>query len=177
MLHRNIWKEILGWTVLAVTLLLVIPVLYPTKLPWVYHAYHVILFFILFTVYYLNIHLIIPKLIKRNINFYYILSFFGVCAFVIGIMNLIEIQLDVRALVYQSIYPDTLYRPEENKSYINYYLFFLTVIVFSVGYMNHLFNSWREEEQKNNRLKEQKVKAELESLKAQMHRIRPTNYI
>src|SRR5699024_12748955 len=106
MLHRNIWKEILGWTVLAVTLLLVIPVLYPTKLPWVYHAYHVILFFILFTVYYLNIHLIIPNLIKRNINFYYILSFFAVCAFVIGIMNLIEIQLDVRALVV-SVPPTT----------------------------------------------------------------------
>lgn len=167
--HKNIWIDIIGWCLLAVVLLLVIPMLYPVRLPLVYHIYHMILFGALFGVYYLNTRIIIPKFIKKGINFYYILLFLLLSGLVIGIMFFIETKLNVRSLVYNSMHPNTEYKPEENKSYINYYLFFLMSIVFSVGYMNHLFSKWNLEKQKNNKLEERKAKAELDSLKAQIH--------
>lgn len=167
--HKNIWIDIIGWCLLAVVLLLVIPMLYPVRLPLVYHIYHLILFGALFGTYYLNTRIIIPKFIKKGINFYYILLFLLLCGLVIGIMFFIETKLNVRSLVYNSMHPNTVYEPEENKSYINYYLFFLMSIVFSVGYMNHLFRKWNIEKQKNSELEKRKTKAELDSLKAQIH--------
>ena len=160
--------DIIGWCLLAVVLLLIIPMLYPARLPLVYHIYHVILFFVLFGVYYLNSLIIIPKVVKNGINLYYILLFLVLCGLVISIMFFVEIKLNVRSLVYSSMHPYSIYRPEENKSYINYYLLFLTTIVFSVGYMNHLVKKWNMEKKKMSELQRRKEKAELDSLKSQI---------
>lgn len=167
-IKRNIWMDIMGWSLLAIVLLVIIPMLYPAELPLVYHIYHIILFVVLFIVYYLNTNIIIPNVIKRGINLNYILLFLGICALVISLMNFIGNELNIRALVYQSLYPNEEYRPEEKKSYINYYLFFQTALVLSVGYINQSYRKWNLEELKNNELRERKAKAELETLKAQI---------
>lgn len=166
---KNNWVDILVWALLAIILLLVIPMFYPAKLPFVYHFYNLVLCVVLFTVYYLNILIIIPNVVKRGVNFYYVILFFGICALVINLMNFIEIELDIRSLVYQSLHPNGDYSQSQKKSYVNYYLFFLTLIVMSLGYINQLFRKWNLEEQKNNELRVLKSKAELESLKAQIH--------
>lgn len=160
--------DIIGWCLLAVVLLLIIPMLYPARLPLVYHIYHIILFFVLFGVYYLNSVIIIPKVVKKGINFYYILLLLVLCVLVICIMFFIEVKLNVRASVYSNMHPNSVYIPEENKSYINYYLLFLTTIIFSVGYMNHLVRKWNLENKKNSELQRRKEKAELDTLKSQI---------
>lgn len=166
---QRYWVDILSWTTFGVILFLIIPMLYPAELPLIYHVYHLMLFIVLISVYYLNVCIIIPNVVKRGVNFYYVLLFIALCVLVINLMNFLEIQLDVKTRVYQSLYPNEEYRPEDHKSYVGYYLFFLTAIVLGVGYTNHIFKKWRKEEEKSREIKAQKTKAELESLKAQIN--------
>ncbi|MHC5363186.1 sensor histidine kinase [Myroides sp. LJL110] len=167
--QKNIWLEIIGWLILAIILLGVIPLLYPVDLPLFYHLYHFILFFVLLAAYYLNTLVIIPKVVTNKINITYLISLIGLFVVIVIIMNTIENVLEVRKLVYNSIYPNSQYIAKDHKSYINYYLLLLTGIIFGVGYLNHLYKRWNLEKQKNQKLQDSKIKAELDSLKAQIH--------
>lgn len=166
---QNYWIDVLSWTTFGMILFMIIPMLYPAELPLIYHVYHLVLFVVLIGVYYLNVGIIIPNVIKRGVNFYYVLLFIGLCILVLNLMNFMETQMDVRTQVYQNLYPNEEYRSEDHKSYIGYYLFFLTSIVLAVGYSNQIFKKWRKEEKKSKTIKAQKIKAELDSLKAQIN--------
>lgn len=166
---NDLWIKIAGWLILAIVLLLFIPMLYPAKLPIVYHFYHLILFVVLFGVYYLNTQKIIPSILKKRINFYYVIVFFGICALVINLMRLIETEFDLQAQVYKSLYPNRDFYPEDHTSYVNYYVFFLTALVLMIGYINFLLKRWQKEENKRRQIKAEKIKAELENLKAQIN--------
>lgn len=167
--RHNIWIDIVSWSAFGMILFVIIPMLYPADLPWIYHLYHLILFAVLIGIYYLNIGLIIPKVIKGRINIYYVFLFLTLCILVINLMNFLENQLNVRGLVYQSLYPNEEYVAEDHKSYINYYLFFLAAVVLGVGYTRYIFKKWRKEEEITREIKAEKTKAELESLKAQIN--------
>lgn len=167
--RQSILIDFVSWAAFGIILFVLIPMLYPAELPLIYHVYHLVLLAVLIGVYYLNVRVIIPNVVKRGINFYYVLLFIGLCVLVINLMNFLETQMDVRTQVYQSLYPNEEYRPGDHKSYIGYYLFFLTAIVLGVGYTNHIFKKWRKEEQKSQTIKAQKTKAELDSLKAQIN--------
>lgn len=166
---KNISVEIIAWLILAIILLVGIPLLYPVSLPFYYHVYHFVLFFVLLAAYYINTLFIIPRVITNKINIAYLLSLTGLYVIIVGIMNIVENSLEVRQLVYQSIYPNKIYIAQDQKSYINYYLLLLTSIIFVVGYLNYLYKRWDVEKQKNQELQESKIKAELDTLKAQIH--------
>lgn len=168
-LNKRIVLTIIGWTILAVVLFMLIPMLYPAKLPWVYHFYHLVLFGVLAVVYYVNIHVVIPKLIHKSFHFYYVLVFFGLGALTVSLMRFVEITLNLQEEVYKSLYPDQLYIASEHTSYVDYYVFFLTSIVLTVGFTHFLIKKWNSETNKKLVLQELKTKAELTSLKAQIN--------
>jgi len=166
---RNIGLNIMGWSLLGIVLFLIIPMLYPAKLPLVYHIYHLVLFAILFGIYYFNIKIVIPKTVTNTINFYYVLLFLGMCTLVVGLMSFVETSLNLREEVYRSLYAEKVSVASEHKSYVNYYVFFVTAIVLMIGFTNFLIRKWNTEERKKLALQELKAKAELGNLKAQIN--------
>lgn len=167
--NRNIGLDIMGWSILAIVLFLFIPMLYPAKLPLVYHIYHLVLFMVLFGIYYFNIQIVIPKTVNKSINFFYVLLFLGMCFLVVSLMNFVETFLNLQQEVYRSLYPEKFYVASEHKSYANYYVFFVTAIVLMTGFTNFLLRKWNTEERKKLAVQKLKAKAELGNLKAQIN--------
>lgn len=163
------WMHSLSWLAFALMLFVAIPMFYPGPLPMVYHLYNVVLLLALIGIYYLNTCFLIPRVSSKGISVYYLLAFIAVGALFISLMRMTEDSLDVKVKVYQSLYPDREYDAQEHKSYVNYYLLFLTAIVFGVGYTNQIVKKWRLEKEKSRKIKAEKVKAELDSLKAQIN--------
>jgi two-component system LytT family sensor kinase len=118
--NRNIGMDIMGWSILGITLFLIIPMLYPANLPLVYHIYHLVLFIVLIGIYYLNIRLVIPKTVHRSINFYYIILFFVMGALTVSLMSFVATYLNLQEEVYNRLYPENEFIVSEHKSYVNY---------------------------------------------------------
>lgn len=167
--NRNIGMDIMGWSILGITLFLIIPMLYPANLPLVYHIYHLVLFIVLIGIYYLNIRLVIPKTVHRSINFYYIILFFVMGALTVSLMSFVATYLNLQEEVYNRLYPENEFIVSEHKSYVNYYVFLLTAIVLMIGFANYFITKWNIEERKKLALQELKSKAELGNLKAQIN--------
>lgn len=168
-LVKRFGLAVLGWLTLAIVLFLVIPLLYPASLPLAYHIYHFIFFVVLFGVYYFNIRIAIPKTVKKSINLSYLLLFLGIAGLVVGLMSFTEVVLNLQEKVYNSLYPEKTFIASEHKSYVNYYVFFVTAIVLGIGFTNYLIKKWNLEERKKQALQELKAKAELGNLKAQIN--------
>lgn len=166
---RNYGLEIMGWLTLAIVLFFVIPLLYPARLPVAYHIYHFVFFIVLLGAYYFNIRVAIPRTVKKSISLPYIFLFLAISGSVIGLMSLTEIALNLQEKVYHSLYPEKTFIASEHKSYVNYYVFFVTAIVLGVGFTNFLIKKWNLEERKKLALQELKAKAELGNLKAQIN--------
>ena len=143
--------------------------LYPAKLLFVYHVYHLILFIVLIVVYYLNRRIIIPHTITKTLSFYFIIIFIGMCAATSFIMHLVEVLLNLQEEVYRALYPEKEFVSSEHKSYVGYYVFFMTMIVLTVGFTNFLIEKWNSEERRKLVLQELKAHAELNNLKAQIN--------
>lgn len=166
---RNYGLEIMGWLTLAIVLFFVIPLLYPARLPLAYHIYHFVFFVVLLGAYYFNIRVMIPRTVKKSISLPYIFLFLTISGSVVGVMSLTEIALNLQEKVYHSLYPEKTFIASEHKSYVNYYVFFVTAIVLGVGFTNFIIKKWNLEERKKLVLQELKAKAELGNLKAQIN--------
>lgn len=168
----NILKKslppVLAWLSLAIILLVLIPLAYPVKLPLEYHFYHFILFWILFGVYYLNVNFLIPVIHQRYGFVAYVGSTIIIGVMVISFMDAIESLLHIRQLIHQRLNPNEPYVRKRN-IFIYFYIIILLASVLLSGIILQLVRKWNREEKNNSILREEKAKAELMTLKAQIH--------
>ena len=167
--RNRIFPTVVGWLILAVIMLVVIPMLYPAELPWEYHLYHLILFFILIGIYYLNVNILLPKIYVKKGLFAYIFSLVAISALLVLLMNFIADLMNLRELIYRKLYPERTYIPDGKRSFVDLYLIILTIIIYSAGIINEMIKKWNRDEKQNIILREQKSRAILNTLKAQIH--------
>lgn len=165
---RKLLTHFFPWLLLAVVLLLLIPMAYPVDLPLEYHVYHFILFCLLIAIYYFNVNYLLPIIQKKHGLFYYVL-----CMVVIGfgsvfLMELVSESLNIRQLIHQKLNPGEPYVKKRN-IFIVLYIIILVSIIIATGIILQLVKKWNREEKNNIILREEKSKAELMTLKAQIH--------
>lgn len=165
---RKLLPHLFPWLLLAVVLLLLVPMAYPVELPLEYHFYHFILFCVLIAVYYFNVNYLLPVIQKKHGLFYYVL-----CIVVIGfgsvfLMELVSESLNIRQLIQQKLNPGEPYVKKRN-IFIFFYILILVSIIVATGIILQLVKKWNREEKYNIILREEKAKAELMTLKAQIH--------
>lgn len=165
---RKLLPHLFPWLLLAVVLLLLVPMAYPVELPLEYHFYHFILFCLLIAVYYFNVNYLLPVIQKKHGIFYYVL-----CIVVIGfgsvfLMELVSESLNIRQLIQQKLNPGEPYVKKRN-IFIFFYILILVSIIVATGIILQLVKKWNREEKYNIILREEKAKAELMTLKAQIH--------
>ncbi len=167
--QKNLIRTIVGWSLLAVVLLVLTPMLYPVSLPVQYYFYHLILLCVLIAIYYFNVYYLLPLVLYKKKVGSYIIALIIVCAAAIFTMNAIEQQLQLGQLIHKQLYPNSPHASQKKNYYIDSYLFILASIVLFIGFANNLLNRWSREEKKNIILQEQKSRAELNTLKAQIN--------
>ncbi len=165
---RKLLPHFLAWVLLAIVLLVLVPMAYPVELPLEYHFYHFILFCLLLAIYYFNVNYLLPVIHKKHGLFYYILCIIAIGFASIFIMELVSNSLNIRQLIHQKLNPGEPYVKKRN-IFIFFYIIILLVIILATGIILELVKKWNREEKNNIILREEKSKAELSTLKAQIH--------
>ncbi len=165
---RKLLPHFLAWFFLAVVLLLLVPMAYPVALPLEYHFYHFILFCLLLAIYYFNVNYFLPVIHKKYGLFYYILCIVAIGIASVFIMELVSNSLNIRQLIHQKLNPGEPYVKKRN-IFIFFYITILVTIILVTGIILQLVKKWNHEEKNNIILREEKSKAELSTLKAQIH--------
>ena len=165
---RKYLPPILAWLSLAIILLVLIPMVYPVKLPVEYHVYHFILFWILFGIYYLNINYLVPVFYKKYKLLPYLLSIIAIGFACVLFMDFVSSSLNIRELIHQKLNPNEPYIKKKNV-FIYFYIVILLAIILVTGIILQMVKKWNREEKNNIVLREEKAKAELMTLKAQIH--------
>lgn len=149
-------------------LLLLVPMAYPVELPLEYHFYHFILFWLLLAIYYWNVNYLLPVIHKKHGLFYYILCIIAIAIASVFLMELVSNALNIRELMHQKLRPGEPYVKKRN-IFIFFYIIILVTIILATGVILELVKKWNQEEKHNIILREEKSKAELSTLKAQIH--------
>ena len=165
---RKLLLHLFPWLFLAVVLLLLVPMAYPVELPLEYHFYHFILFCLLIAVYYFNVNYLLPVIKKKHGLFYYVLSIVLIAFGSVFLMELVSETLNIRELIHQKLNPGEPYVKKTNV-FIFFYIIILVSIIVGTGIILQLVKKWNREEKNNIILREEKSKAELTTLKAQIH--------
>lgn len=167
--NTGLVTSVIGWLILAAVLLVLLPMVYRAELPMEYHFYHSILFILLFGIYYLNVKILLPKIYEKKGLLIYVLCLITLSFGTVFTMNFIEDQLKLQELLHNALKPDQPYVPKSRSFLISLYIFILTALMYFIGIASRLVKKWNREEKKNIILQEQKSKAELSTLKAQIN--------
>lgn len=167
--NSGLISSIVAWLVLAAVMLVIIPMAYRTELPVEYHFYHGFLFVSLVGIYYLNSKILLPELFEKRQKVLYFLSFIAISILLVFIMNLIEDRLNLPQLIHKALKPNEPYVPKSRGILVPLYVFSLTALMFFIGIASRRLRKWNLEEKKNIILQEQKSRAELDTLKAQIN--------
>ena len=165
---RKLLPHLFPWILLAIVLLLLVPMAYPVELPLEYHFYHFILFWLLLAIYYWNVNYLLPVIHKKHGLFYYILCIIAIAIASVFLMELVSNALNIRELMHQKLRPGEPYVKKRN-IFIFFYIIILVTIILATGVILELVKKWNQEEKHNIILREEKSKAELSTLKAQIH--------
>lgn len=141
---------------------------YPVKLPREYHVYHFILFWVLFGVYYLHVNFLIPTFYKKYGLLPYLLCIIAIGFVSVLFMDFVSSSLNIRELIHQKLNPNEPYIKKKN-IFIYFYIVILLAIILITGIILQMVKKWNREEKNNIILREEKSKAELMTLKAQIH--------
>lgn len=165
---RKLLPHFLAWVLLAVVLLVLVPMAYPVKLPLEYHFYHCILFCLLLAIYYFNVNHLLPVVQKNHGPLSYILCILAIGVASVFIMEMISNSLNIRELIHQKLNPGEPYVKKRNV-FVFFYIIILVIIILATGIILQMVKKWNREEKNNIILREEKAKAELMTLKAQIH--------
>ena len=158
-----------SWFIMAFVFFIIFPFTYRVALPKEHYIYHAILLLFLILFYYLNTRLLLPKIEWKKNGFLYVFTLTILTFFLLFLMNQIEEILQLNLKIHRLLHPNQINNNKQNTFFISIYISIFCIIVFGVGTTLHLIKSWRKEEKKKLILNEQKTKAELQMLKAQIN--------
>ena len=161
--------HLLGWIGVAVIFFIIFPLTYRINLPIEHYIYHAILLVFLMILYYLNVGFLLPKISWRKNGVLYILTLIILTIFLILVMNQVEEMLQLNQKLHQILHPNQPTNAKQNSFFISIYISIFALLIFAIGISSHLIKNWNKEEKKKLLLKEEKTKAELSVLKAQIN--------
>ncbi|WP_314243971.1 histidine kinase [Empedobacter tilapiae] len=161
--------HLLGWIGIAFIFFIIFPLTYRINLPIEHYIYHAILLVFLMILYYLNVVFLLPKISCRKNGVLYILTLIILTIFLILVMNKVEEMLQLNQKLHQILHPNQPTNTKQNSFFISIYISISALIIFAIGISSHLIKNWNKEEKKKLLLKEEKTKAELSVLKAQIN--------
>lgn len=158
---------LVAWLVLAVVLLVIVPMAYPITLPNEYHLYHFALFCLLVVLYYANVRYFIPGIYRRHGTAWYLCILVLAGGVSVFLMLYIESTLNIRQLIHAKLNPSEPYVEKPN-IFIYLYLLVLLSATLLAGIVSEMLRRANREEKRSMLLRDQKSRAELRTLKAQI---------
>ncbi|MBS1749993.1 MAG: sensor histidine kinase [Bacteroidetes bacterium] len=161
---------IMGLSMLAILLFIMIPLSYGISLPSGYWILQFLLFFLLISLVYINTNWLAPKFLfqKRFILYYSIL--FAACILIIAILSQTETWLKVPEAMQSATSTNAGTENKVSQGHsVSFYIFLVEVLVLGVNISGILINKWEDENEKRIAVEKEKIEMELSFLKSQIN--------
>lgn len=161
---------ILGLSLLAILLFIMIPFSYGIALPTGYWILQSLLFFLLITLVYINTNWLAPKFLfqKRFLLYYSIL--FAACILIIAILSQAETWLKVPEAMRSAAATSAGTQNQGSQGHsVSFYIFLVEVLVLGVNISGIIINKWEDENEKRITVEKEKIEMELSFLKSQIN--------
>jgi hypothetical protein len=155
---------------LGLLLLLCQPLAWDIQLPSEFWVKQGILFCLWVSLFYLNIQLLVPRLLFRNRVGWFIVATLGAFTFVILFSSVVDTWLNLPELMHKTFNPGEEVSPtHKHKSGINPVLILATLLVLVISTTVSVVQKWQKDEAIRQSLERQKISSELSFLKAQIN--------
>lgn len=161
--------HLMGWIGISIIFFVIFPLTYRIILPVEHYVYHFILLVFLVLFYYLNTNILLIRVKWKKNGFLYIFALLILTVFLILVMNQVEENLQLNQKLHQLLHPNQLSNKKQNSFFVSVYISIFVLLIFAIGISSNLIKNWNIEEKKKLLLKEEKAKAELSVLKAQIN--------
>ncbi|MFD2999217.1 sensor histidine kinase [Pontibacter toksunensis] len=151
-------------------LLLCQPLAWDIELPVQFWVKQGILFALWVGLFYLNSHLLVPRLLFQNSIGGFAAAALGAVVFVVLAVVLVDSWLNLPELMHQAFNPDEEVSPtHKHKSSINPVIILATLLVLGISTTISVVQKWQIDTEVRQRLERQKISTELSFLKAQIN--------
>lgn len=157
------------WLILAIGILYNHPAAWYDTVPVEFWIRQTILLFILMGVFYLNLYLLIPRLLIRQKVFLYIVLTIALIIAVIMLNNFINAAFNLNGFMFDHPHPSRhAGRPPHHFRFDNF-VPGLTLLMIGLGITISFIQKWQQELNLRQQLEQEKISAELTLLKAQIN--------
>ncbi|MFN4146366.1 MAG: sensor histidine kinase [Runella sp.] len=168
--HRRylpVFLHILGWA-LIVPPLLFQPRGWSVDIPNEFWIKQWILLGLLIGAFYLNSHILLPKLLFKNHTLGYILAIGGVVVTIYWTINFVEIWLNLPELWHKALHPEKPFNPNRPRRFDSF-TFLYSMLALGASTSITVVQKWQKDTQIKEQLEREKVSSELSFLKAQIN--------
>lgn len=168
--NQNTVTTLVGITLLAVLLFLMIPHSYGIALPFVYWVNQFLFFILMLGLTYFNTKWLAPKLLFQRKYFQYYLTLLLSCVLVIIVVSKLDELLNVSEEIRRTAGLHNAPQKEgHGKLSVYFYIFLIEILVLGVNIIGILIKKWQHEKNKRLQVEKDKVEMELSFLKSQIN--------
>lgn len=162
--------HILIWTLLAVMLLLFQPLSWQVTLPVEFWIRQGILLSLLVIIFYLNLRVLVPRLLFENRLGWFIGLVVILPVLVVLLVQLAESWLNLPELMYRAFHPEASGpRPRGRGPTFDIFMVLTTLLVLGISTSITTVQKWQKDAQIRQRLEQERISSELSFLKAQIN--------
>ncbi|KPE52583.1 sensor histidine kinase [Chryseobacterium indologenes] len=168
--NQNTVTTLVGITLLAVLLFLMIPHSYGIALPFVYWVNQFLFFILMLGLTYFNTKWLAPKLLFQRKYFQYYLTLLLSCVLVIIVVSKLDELLNVSEEIRRTAGLHNAPQKEgHGKLSVYFYIFLIEILVLGVNIIGILIKKWQDEKNKRLQVEKDKIEMELSFLKSQIN--------
>jgi len=161
---------LVGITLLAVLLFLMIPLSYGIALPFVYWVNQFLFFILMLSLTYINTKWLAPKLLFQRKYFQYYLILLLACILIIIMLHQVGGLLNISEEIRKTEgLKDAPPKQGHGGLAVFFYIFMIEVLVLGVNIIGILVNKWQDEKNIRLQVEKDKVEMELSFLKSQIN--------
>jgi two-component system, LytTR family, sensor kinase len=161
--------HVLVWILIAIVIFVVSPLSWKVELPVEYWWKQGLVLSFLILVFYVNMHVLVPKLLFKGRNWLFI--FIGLLITFIILLLIIQFEnmVNMQKLIHNAFRPDQPYIPRPRN--LSYDMFTILLLLFGFGISTSVVavQKWQADADLRSQMEQEKIASELSYLKAQIN--------
>lgn len=167
--NQNTIATLVGITLLAILLFLLIPFSYGITLPFVYWVNQFMFFVMMVSLTFVNTKWLAPEYLFHKQYFQYYLILFGFCILIIILLKQTETLLNLSHEIKKSFSENGGKQKHGGALAIFFYIFLIQILVLGVNIAGILITKWQDEKNLRLQVEKDKIEMELSFLKSQIN--------
>lgn len=162
--------HISAWVLMGMILFLIAPLSWKVNLPYQFWIRQGILLLLLVSVFYINMHYLVPRYLFKKGQIWAFLGIgLGLAFLLMLAIQRIEIAMHLPQLMHRAFKPDVPYVPKGRSFAMDIFTFLVVLLSLGISTSVAAVQKWQLDESLRRQLEEERVNSELSYLKAQIN--------